>query len=129
MRNSIVLLQTYSLVFLCLIEQCNLVFDYFSRKNIKTLCIRINSVKQLAVRMFFYFFFVFRFLRLDFCQYVLFNQFLQHIYAQKNTFQSLLFRFLKLCAAALFFLQKMLLIGVFNYQILLIVVFFNIKLI
>ena len=42
------------LIFLCLIEQCKPVFYQF-QKNIKTLWIRINTVKEFEIRMFFYF--------------------------------------------------------------------------
>ena len=87
---------------------------YFTnfKKNIKTLNIRINPVKELAIRMFFYFCLSF-FVLFEFCQYDLFRQFLQQIYAQKNTCQFLLFHFPRFCVVALFFKQKMLLIGIF----------------
>ena len=73
---------------------------YFTnfKKNIKTLYIRTNPV--------FLFLFVFHFLYFNFCQYDLFHQFLQQMYAQKNTCQFLFLHILRFYAVALVFLQK-----------------------
>ena len=63
-------------------------------------------MKEFEIRMFFLFLFVFHFLYFDFCQYDIFRQFLQQIYAQKNKCQFLFFHFVRFCAVALFFLRK-----------------------
>ena len=87
-------------IFRHLIKWCNLYFTKFN-KNIKTLCIRINPVKKIYLQNVFLFLFIFRFLHFDFCQYVLFRQFLLLLHAQKNTCQ-----FSQLHVMQLYFFRK-----------------------
>ena len=103
----------------------NLIF-YFTnfKKDIKILYIRINPVKEFTIKMFFYFCLSFIFFILISVNMTFFCQFLQPIYVQKNTCQFLFFYFLRFCVVALFFLYKMFLI-----KVLLLIVFFTIKLI
>ena len=82
-----------------------------------------KNIKTLYNQDVFLFLFVFHLLYFNFCQYDLFRQFLQQMYAQKNTCQFLFLHLLRFYAVALVFLQKIFLIVV------LLLFFFSIKLI